>query len=58
MNEQTRRTFIRAVLIAGASVVGSTRLLGKDGFEQMVDKVGGIEKKFGIYELSQFTPKI
>jgi len=33
-------------------------LLGEDGFEKMVDKVGDIEKKLGIYELSQFTPKI
>jgi hemerythrin-like domain-containing protein len=33
-------------------------LFGQDGFEKMVDKVGGIEKKLGIYELSQFTPKI
>jgi hemerythrin-like domain-containing protein len=33
-------------------------LFGEDGFEKMVDKVGGIEKKLGIYELSQFTPKI
>ncbi len=30
---------------------------GKDGFESMVDKVAGIEKQLGIYELSQFTPK-
>jgi hemerythrin-like domain-containing protein len=33
-------------------------LFGEDGFEKMVDKVGGIEKQLGIYELSQFTPKI
>ena len=33
-------------------------LFGEDGFEKMVDKVSGIEKKLGIYELSQFTPKI
>jgi hemerythrin-like domain-containing protein len=33
-------------------------LFGEDGFEKMVDKVGDIEKKLGIYELSQFTPKI
>jgi hypothetical protein len=24
----------------------------------MVDKVASIEKRFGIYELAQFTPKI
>ena len=33
-------------------------LFGEDGFEKMVDKVAGIEKKLGIHELSQFTPKI
>ena len=31
-------------------------LFGEDGFEGMVDKVAGIEKKLGIYELAQFTP--
>jgi hemerythrin-like domain-containing protein len=31
-------------------------LFGEDGFEKMVDKVAGIEKSLGIYELSQFTP--
>ncbi len=108
MNEQTRRTFIRAGLIPGTSVLAGARLfgtaegkasndskgkeeevspaedsefrkivsrheydssgegsekkehelLGEDGFEKMIDKVGGIEKKLGIDELSQFTPKI
>jgi len=33
-------------------------LFGKDGFEKMVDKVAGIEKRLGIYELAQFTPKL
>jgi hemerythrin-like domain-containing protein len=33
-------------------------LFGDDGFEKMVDKVATIEKKLGIYELSQFTPKV
>jgi hemerythrin-like domain-containing protein len=33
-------------------------LFGDDGFEKMVDKVAGIEKKLGIYDLSQFTPKV
>jgi hemerythrin-like domain-containing protein len=33
-------------------------LFGEDGFEKMVDKVAGIEKKLGIYDLAQFTPKI
>jgi hemerythrin-like domain-containing protein len=32
-------------------------LFGEDGFEKMVDKVAGIEKRLGIYELSQFTPR-
>lgn len=30
---------------------------GSDGFEKMVDRVAGIEKKLGIHELAQFTPK-
>src|SRR2546429_8718163 len=33
-------------------------LFGDDGFEKMVDKVASIEKGFGIYEFSQFTPKL
>lgn len=33
------------------------QLFGEEGFEKMVDKVGGIEKELGIYELSQFTPR-
>ena len=33
-------------------------LFGDDGFEKMVDKVAGIEKRFGIYDLAHFTPKI
>ena len=32
-------------------------LFGDDGFFKIVDRVAGIEKKFGIYELAQFTPK-
>jgi hemerythrin-like domain-containing protein len=31
-------------------------LFGKEGFEGMVDKVGGLEKQLGIYNLAQFTP--
>lgn len=31
---------------------------GEDGFANTVDRVAGIEKQVGIYELSQFTPKI
>jgi hemerythrin-like domain-containing protein len=34
------------------------KLFGEDGFESMVNKVAGIEKSLGIYELSQFTPAI
>jgi hypothetical protein len=33
-------------------------LFGADGFEKVVDRVAEIEKKLGIYELAQFTPKI
>jgi hemerythrin-like domain-containing protein len=33
-------------------------LFGEDGFEKIVDRVAQIEKKLGIYELAQFTPKI
>jgi hemerythrin-like domain-containing protein len=32
-------------------------LFGEDGFEAMVEKVAGIEKQLGIYELSQFMPR-
>src|SRR5438876_3976172 len=32
-------------------------LFGEDGFEKMVDKVADIEKKLGIFDLAQFTPK-
>ncbi|MBS1522865.1 MAG: hemerythrin domain-containing protein [Bacteroidetes bacterium] len=31
---------------------------GKDGFESNVAKVAEIEKSLGIYDLSQFTPKV
>jgi Hemerythrin HHE cation binding domain. len=33
-------------------------LFGQDGFDTMVEKVANIEKQLGIYELSQFTPKL
>jgi hemerythrin-like domain-containing protein len=33
-------------------------LFGKDGFEAMVDKVAGIEKKLDIYDLNKFTPNV
>jgi hemerythrin-like domain-containing protein len=32
-------------------------ILGKDGFEGMVEKIGEIEKALGIFDLRQFTPK-
>jgi hemerythrin-like domain-containing protein len=33
------------------------RRFGEDGFEKYVDKVAAIEKRLGIYELAQFTPR-
>ncbi len=33
------------------------QLFGEDGFEKMVERVAGIEKELGIYDLAQFTPK-
>jgi hemerythrin-like domain-containing protein len=33
------------------------KLFGKEGFEGVVVRVGDLEKRIGIYELSQFTPK-
>jgi hemerythrin-like domain-containing protein len=33
------------------------QLFGEDGFGKMVDRVAGIEKSRGIYDLAQFTPK-
>jgi len=33
-------------------------LLGKDGFEKIVEEVGKLEKTMGIYELSHFTLNI
>jgi hemerythrin-like domain-containing protein len=32
-------------------------LFGESGFEKIVDEVAAIEKKLGIFELSQFTPR-
>ncbi len=34
------------------------KLFGEDGFESMVDKVGDLEKRLGIYDLAQFTPTV
>jgi hemerythrin-like domain-containing protein len=33
-------------------------LFGKNGFERIVEEVGKLEKRMGIYELSHFTPNI
>jgi hemerythrin-like domain-containing protein len=33
-------------------------LFGDEGFEKMVDRVAGIEKALGTYDLSQFMPKV
>ena len=32
-------------------------LFGDDGFFKVVDRVAEIEKKLGIYDLAQFTPR-
>jgi hypothetical protein len=32
-------------------------LFGEGGFEKIVGEVTGIEKRLGIFELSQFTPR-
>ncbi|HEX9667069.1 MAG TPA: hemerythrin domain-containing protein [Thermodesulfobacteriota bacterium] len=34
------------------------KLFGQDGFEKIVAKVANLEKTLGIYDLSQFTPKL
>ncbi|HVD98094.1 MAG TPA: hemerythrin domain-containing protein [Cytophagaceae bacterium] len=34
------------------------KIFGRDGFETIVSKVAEIEKKLGIYDLSQFTPQL
>jgi hemerythrin-like domain-containing protein len=34
------------------------KLFGKGGFTMIVEKITGIEKQLGIYELSQFTPQL
>lgn len=33
------------------------KLFGKDGFEKIVGQVADLERKLGIYQLAQFTPK-
>ena len=34
------------------------QLFGKEGFEGIVTQIGEIEKNLGLYDLSQYTPKI
>jgi hemerythrin-like domain-containing protein len=34
------------------------RHFGADGFDLAVDKIAGIEKQLGIYDLAQFTPRV
>jgi hemerythrin-like domain-containing protein len=34
------------------------KLFGPDGFEKIVAEVAGLEKQLGLYDLSQFTPKV
>ena len=33
-------------------------LFGKEGYEKMVSQVAELEKKLGIYDLTQFTSKL
>lgn len=33
------------------------QLFGEEGFFKVVDQIAGLEKRLGIYELAQFTPK-
>jgi hemerythrin-like domain-containing protein len=33
------------------------RKFGKEGFEGMVERVAGLEKTLGVYDLKQFTPR-
>jgi hemerythrin-like domain-containing protein len=34
------------------------KLFGKDGFEKVVAQIAHLEQRLGIYQLSQFTPKL
>jgi len=34
------------------------QLFGEEGFDKIVDQVAGIEKRLGIYDLAQFTPRV
>jgi hemerythrin-like domain-containing protein len=33
------------------------RKFGEDGFEKVVDRVAGLERALGIYDLAKFTPQ-
>jgi hemerythrin-like domain-containing protein len=44
--------------LGDAFEVKEEKLFGKDGFEKIVTQVADLEKQLGIYDLSQFTPKI
>ena len=33
------------------------RKFGEDGFEVMVERVAGLERALGIYDLAKFTPR-
>jgi hemerythrin-like domain-containing protein len=39
-------------------VSASAQLFGGEGFEKHVDAVAAIEKRLGIYDLAQFTPRV
>jgi hemerythrin-like domain-containing protein len=34
------------------------KLFGKNGFEKVVAQVADLEKRLGIYQLAQFTPRV
>jgi len=35
----------------------SPELFGDEGFFKVIDQVAALEKRLGIYDLAQFTPK-
>jgi hemerythrin-like domain-containing protein len=34
------------------------KMFGEEGFEGQVERVGELEKKLGIFDLAQFTPRV
>jgi hypothetical protein len=46
------------LLAADETVTSATFRKLRRSMRNMVDKVAGIEKKLGIYDLAQFTPKV